>query len=185
MLITLSFSPSGVLTAGEFTVYKRDRTTALSAHPAKNLILFSHLEGQGHIYEFTAIAAPLIHYQFRVVSSNIPSLIVTSQFFAQYCQAERQPGPHPLRPGPGAARARASHFIWCAPSKPNSRAPKKEAHKVTDKGSNRRPSRPEPMFRIHFSPPESLRTFGSQAAEPHLLLVRTARAACLGERKHC
>ena len=24
--------------------------------------------------------------------------------FAQYCQAERQPGPHPIRPGPGAAR---------------------------------------------------------------------------------
>ena len=47
LLITLSFSPSGVLAAGEFTVYKRDRTTALSAHPAKNLILFSHLEGQG------------------------------------------------------------------------------------------------------------------------------------------
>ena len=35
LLITLSFSPSGVLAAGEFTVYKRDRTTALSAHPAK------------------------------------------------------------------------------------------------------------------------------------------------------
>ena len=27
LLITLSFSPSGVLAAGEFTVYKRDRTT--------------------------------------------------------------------------------------------------------------------------------------------------------------
>jgi hypothetical protein len=26
---------------------------------------------------------------------------------------------------------------------------------VTDKGSNRRPSRPEPMFRIHLSPGES------------------------------
>src|SRR6266404_4292474 len=47
LLITLSFSPSGVFAAGEFTVYKRDRTSALSAHPAKNLILFSHLEGQG------------------------------------------------------------------------------------------------------------------------------------------
>ena len=51
--------------------------------------------------------------------------------------------------------ARASHFIWCAPSKPSSCAPKKEAHKATDKGSNRRPSRPEPMFRIHLSPPAS------------------------------
>ena len=47
LLITLSFSPSRVLAGGEFTVYKRDRTTALSAHPAKNFILFSHLEGQG------------------------------------------------------------------------------------------------------------------------------------------
>ena len=44
LLITLSFSPSGVLVAGEFTAYKRAGTTALSAHPAKNLILFSHLE---------------------------------------------------------------------------------------------------------------------------------------------
>jgi hypothetical protein len=42
-----SRSPSGVLVAGEFTVYKRAGTTALSAHPAKNLILFSHLDGRG------------------------------------------------------------------------------------------------------------------------------------------
>jgi hypothetical protein len=27
--------------------------------------------------------------------------------FAQYCQAERQPGPHPLRPGPGPARRKS------------------------------------------------------------------------------
>jgi hypothetical protein len=47
LLITLSISPSGVLVAGEFTVYKRAGTTALSAHSAKNLILFSHLEGRG------------------------------------------------------------------------------------------------------------------------------------------
>jgi len=47
LLITLSFSPSGVLAAGEFTVYKRNCTTALSAHAAENLILFSHLEGYG------------------------------------------------------------------------------------------------------------------------------------------
>jgi hypothetical protein len=46
LLITLSFSPLGVLATGEFTVYKRDRTIALSAHPAKNLILFRYLEGQ-------------------------------------------------------------------------------------------------------------------------------------------
>ena len=47
LLITRSFLPSGVLVAGEFTVYKRAGTSALSARPAKNLILFSHLEGQG------------------------------------------------------------------------------------------------------------------------------------------
>jgi hypothetical protein len=40
-------------------------------------------------------------------------------------------------------------------SKPSSGAPKKEAHKATDKGSNRRPSRPEPRFRIHLSPARS------------------------------
>src|SRR5271169_2842692 len=79
LLITLSFSPSGVLVAGEFTVYKRDRYDALSAHPAKNLILFSHLEGQG-TYTNLPRSGALVHYQFRVVSSNIPSLIVTSQF---------------------------------------------------------------------------------------------------------
>jgi hypothetical protein len=31
----------------EFTVYKKSRSTALSADPAKNLILFSYLESQG------------------------------------------------------------------------------------------------------------------------------------------
>jgi hypothetical protein len=35
------------LPAGEFTVYKKSRSTALSADPAKNLILFSYLESQG------------------------------------------------------------------------------------------------------------------------------------------
>jgi hypothetical protein len=47
LLMTRSFLPSGVLVAGEFTVYKRAGTSALSARPAKNLILFSHLECQG------------------------------------------------------------------------------------------------------------------------------------------
>src|SRR6516162_9128631 len=59
LLITLSFSPSGVLAAGEFTVYKRNCTTALSAHAAKNLILFSHLEGLRHVYQSAAMAALL------------------------------------------------------------------------------------------------------------------------------
>jgi hypothetical protein len=36
-----------------------------------------------------------------------------------------------------------------------------EAHEATDKGSNRRPSRPEPRFRIHLPPAASLRTIGS------------------------
>jgi hypothetical protein len=47
LLMTRSFLPSGVLVAGEFTVYKRAGTDRYYAHPAKNLILFSHLEGQG------------------------------------------------------------------------------------------------------------------------------------------
>ena len=47
LLITLSFLPSAGLAAGEFTVYKKSRSTALSADPAKNLILFSYLESQG------------------------------------------------------------------------------------------------------------------------------------------
>jgi hypothetical protein len=47
LLIILSFLPSAGLAAGEFTVYKKSRSTALSADPAKNLILFSYLESQG------------------------------------------------------------------------------------------------------------------------------------------
>ena len=47
LLITLSFLPSAGLAAGQFTVYKKSRSTALSADPAKNLILFSYLESQG------------------------------------------------------------------------------------------------------------------------------------------
>jgi len=47
LLIILSFRPSAGLAAGEFTVYKKSRSTALSADPAKNLILFSYLESQG------------------------------------------------------------------------------------------------------------------------------------------
>jgi hypothetical protein len=47
LLIILVFLPSGVLVAGEFTVYKKSRYDRISAHPAKNLILFSHLEGRG------------------------------------------------------------------------------------------------------------------------------------------
>jgi hypothetical protein len=47
LLIILSFLPSAGSTAGEFTVYKKSRSTALSADPAKNLILFSYLESQG------------------------------------------------------------------------------------------------------------------------------------------
>ena len=46
-LLISVFLPSGVLVAGEFTVYKRGRYDRISAHPAKNLILFSHLEGRG------------------------------------------------------------------------------------------------------------------------------------------
>jgi hypothetical protein len=46
-LISLSFLPSADFVAGEFTVYKKSRSTALSADPAKNLILFSYLESQG------------------------------------------------------------------------------------------------------------------------------------------
>ena len=46
LLITFSFLPSAGVAAGEFTVYKKSRSTALSADPAKNLILFSHLESQ-------------------------------------------------------------------------------------------------------------------------------------------
>ena len=127
--------------------------TALSAHPAKNLILFNYLEGQG-TYTNLPRSGALVHYQFRVVSSNIPSLIVTSQFCSIL------PGGTATGSASDSARtrgspARASHFIWCAPSKPSSGAPKKEAHKATDKGSNRRPSRPEPRFRIHLSPAES------------------------------
>ena len=47
LLIILSFLPSVGLAAGEFTVYKKSRSTALSADPAKNLILLSYLESQG------------------------------------------------------------------------------------------------------------------------------------------
>jgi hypothetical protein len=47
LLIILSFLPSAGLAAGEFTVYKKSRSTPLSADPAKNLILFSYLESQG------------------------------------------------------------------------------------------------------------------------------------------
>src|ERR1700730_12919642 len=47
LLIILPFLPSAGLAAGEFTVYKKSRSTALSADPAKNLILFSYLESQG------------------------------------------------------------------------------------------------------------------------------------------
>jgi hypothetical protein len=47
LLITLSFLPSAGLAAGEFTVYKKSRSTALSADLAENLILFSYLESQG------------------------------------------------------------------------------------------------------------------------------------------
>src|ERR1700680_177738 len=47
LLIILSFLPSAGLAAGQFTVYKKSRSTALSADPAKNLILFSYLESQG------------------------------------------------------------------------------------------------------------------------------------------
>src|SRR5712671_4901275 len=42
-----AFLPSAGLAAGEFTVYKKSRSTALSADSAKNLILFSYLESQG------------------------------------------------------------------------------------------------------------------------------------------
>jgi hypothetical protein len=51
--------------------------------------------------------------------------------------------------------ARASHFISCAPSKPSSGAPKKEAHRGDRQRSKPRPSRPEPRFRIHLSPAAS------------------------------
>ena len=59
LLITLSFSSSGVLAAGEFTVYKRNCTTALSAHAAEKLDLIQPLRGLRHVYQFTAIAALL------------------------------------------------------------------------------------------------------------------------------
>jgi hypothetical protein len=47
LLITLSFLPSAGLAAGQFTVYKRAGRPHYPADPAKNLILFSHLESQG------------------------------------------------------------------------------------------------------------------------------------------
>ena len=47
LLISLFFCRQGVLVAGEFTVYKKRRYDRISAHPVKNLILFSHLEGRG------------------------------------------------------------------------------------------------------------------------------------------
>jgi hypothetical protein len=43
------------------------------------LILFSHLEVKARIRIYRDSGA-LVHYQFRVVSSNKPSLIVSSQF---------------------------------------------------------------------------------------------------------
>ena len=92
--------------------------------------------------------------------SNIPSLVVNSQF----CSIP--PGGTATGSASDSTRTRGS------PARANhssgARPPKKEAHKATDKGSNRRPSRPEPMVRIHLSPAGSpLRTCWTSAERQH------------------
>jgi hypothetical protein len=113
LLITLSFLPSASLAAGEFTVYKRARRPHYPADSAKNLILFSYLESQRRAFEFTVIVALLSTTIIRLVSSNIPSLIVTS-----HC-CSIPSGATATGSASGSAKtrgrpARARHFIWCA-----------------------------------------------------------------------
>jgi hypothetical protein len=69
-----------------------------------------------------------------------------------------------------AGSGRCLHFGKCAlmreteGSNPAPSTSESDAN-LTDKGSNRRPSRPEPRFRIHLSPPKSQRTFRSLTAK--------------------
>jgi hypothetical protein len=96
----------------------------------------------------------LVHYQFRVVSSNIPSLIVNSQFCSIL------PGGTATGSASDSTRtrgspARASHSSGARPPSRAAARRKRKLIRRQTKASNRRPSRPEPRFRIHLSPAPS------------------------------